>query len=237
MRSVLVVVVGSVLVAAGAFAAEPDTNVGSNSLAYLQAGYSAGGHGRDGAAIGGQFVQAISPRFALEVAGSHVPGRGMRAGATSATLGVLFHLRAPSAKAVPYLALGGGIHHGPELGQGAMRGPGWESGGYPGGMMGNGPGYGPPGSGNGPRPGMPMYGLGPGSGPYGTRSGAFMGTGSGRGYADETSTDPAFLAGGGIRIDLGSSLFLRPDARATIVVSDDDTRVVATWALSIGYGF
>ena len=228
MRSVLVAAVGSMLALGSAFAAEPETVAGSKSLAYLQGGYSAGGT-HDGAAIGGQLVQGLSSRFALEAAAAYVPGRGMRAGATSATLGILFHLRPTSGKAVPYLTLGGGIHHGPARMQDWMRAYGVQADGYRPGMMGNAPGY-------GPQPGMPMYGRTDG-GPWGTRDGGSRNGMNDRGDADDTSTDPAFVAGGGIRIDLGSSLFLRPDARATLVAGDGETRVVGTYALSIGYGF
>jgi hypothetical protein len=50
-------------------------------------------------------------------------------------------------------------------------------------------------------------------------------------------TDPAVSLGGGIRIDLGSRLSLRPDARALVVTSSGESYTVGVFTINLGYRF
>jgi hypothetical protein len=50
-------------------------------------------------------------------------------------------------------------------------------------------------------------------------------------------TDPVVSLGGGLRIDLGSRLYLRPDARALVVVSSDETNTFGLFTVNFGYRF
>jgi hypothetical protein len=52
-----------------------------------------------------------------------------------------------------------------------------------------------------------------------------------------TYTDPALNLGGGVRIDLGPHVFLRPDARALLVAASGDTYTVGVFTIKVGYRF
>lgn len=206
---------------------------------YMQAGYSSGASRMDGAALGGVLVRDLTSRLSLEASAAWL-GQGMGSNGLSATASLLVNLRPASEKAVPYLAIGGGLYRASfDMGHDRFRngmGPGdtaWHGPGMPGpgpGMVGWGPGS------------TPGSGWGPGNGPwnqdqmprfyadrFGDRDGAFD--------RDRSFTDPAIGLGGGIRVDLGSRLYLRPDARALIVTSSGDTRTVGVFAIDFGYRF
>ena len=74
---------------------------------------------------------------------------------------------------------------------------------------------------------MPMF--------YGNRMGP-VGQ-DGHFYGHRSFTDPAVSVGGGIKVDLGSRLSLRPDARALVVTSGRDTYTVGLFTVNFGYRF
>jgi hypothetical protein len=127
---------------------------------------------------------------------------------------------------VPYLTLGGGLYRASfDMGysrfntaSGSDVGPG---------MMGvyrMGSGYG---MGTGQEFGqMPMF--------YASRLGM---RGQDQPFGRESFTDPAVSLGGGIRIDLGSRLSLRPDARALVVASSGESYTVGVFTINLGYRF
>lgn len=170
-----------------------------------------------GAAVGGTLVRDLSPRLALEATGSFL-NRGMGENGLNLSASLLVNLRPGREKAVPYLAVGGGVYRASfDMGNSRFTGPM----GY--GMMGGGPydagrwNYGQ----------MPMF--------YGNRMGPAEQ--DGRAYGHRSFTDPALSLGGGIKVDLGSRLSLRPDARALVVASGGDTYTVGLFTVNFGYRF
>jgi hypothetical protein len=75
---------------------------------------------------------------------------------------------------------------------------------------------------------MPMF--------YANRLGAMMVPADGR-WGERTFTDPALTFGGGVRLDVTRSLYVRPDVRALMVVADGDTFTVGTFSVGLGYRF
>lgn len=174
-----------------------------------------------GAAVGGTITRDLGSRLAIEGSGAYF-GRGMGADALSLSANLLVNLRPRHEKAVPYLAAGGGAYRASfDMGNSRFYGP------MGGGMMG---GYLPYASGGPWNFGqMPMF--------YANRMGNMTYSPDGRFYGQHSFTDPAISLGGGIRVDVGSKLFLRPDARALVVVSNGDSDTVGLFTLNLGYGF
>ena len=227
MRLRFVLVLGCAAVPAMAFAEEGKASSEARKTAlYMQAGYSSGSWDMGGAALGGMLVRDITPRLAVEASAAYL-GHGMGSNGLSASAVLLVHLRPTSEKAVPYLAAGGGIYRASfDMGNGRFNGP-MNMGGS---MM---SGSGMMGLGSAPA-GTPWnYGQMPHF--YGSR----LANGSGQaGHDGERSfTDPAISLGAGIRIDVGSRLFLRPDARALVVTSSGDTNTVGVFTVNLGYRF
>jgi hypothetical protein len=118
----------------------------------------------------------------------------------------------------------------------AQWGPGWMTGGWPdaaqwgpGWMMGrfdwNGAGWtGPTYQGNQ----MPMF--------YASRLGQMMVPANGV-WGRRSFTDPALALGGGVRIDLSDKVYVRPDARALLVVGGGDTYTIGSVSVGVGYRF
>lgn len=213
------------VVAATASAAEEPVAAADNgrNAIYLQAGLASGSSDMGGAAVGGTVIRDLGSRLALEGTGAFL-SRGMGSSALNLSASLLVNLRSRREKAVPYVALGGGLYRtsfdmgssrftGP-MGYGMMRGAG---------MMGVGP-Y-DPGQWNYGQ--MPMF--------YGNRMGA-AGQDA-RAYGHRNFTDPAVNVGGGIKVDLGSRWSLRPDARALVVTSGGDTYTVGLFTVNFGYRF
>ena len=220
--------------AAGASAGdEPSAANGRERNAVsFQAGLSSGSSQSShmaGAAVGGTLVRDLSSRLALEATGSFL-NRGMGENGLNLSASLLVNLRHGREKAVPYLAVGGGVYRasfdmgnsrftGP-MGYGGMMGYGMMGGA---GMMGGGPydagrwNYGQ----------MPMF--------YGRRMGPADQDGRASGH--RSFTDPAMSVGGGFKVDLGSRLSLRPDARALVVASGGDTYTLGLFTVNFGYRF
>jgi len=193
---------------------------------YMQAGYSSGSWEMGGAALGGLLVRDLGSRWAVEASAAYL-GHGMGSNGLSASAALLFNLRPSGEKAVPYLAAGGGLYRASfDMGDGRFSGPmdmrGSMMDGF--GMMGL-----------GPVPGATWnYGQMPHF--YGRR--LANGTSAQMPYSgDRSFTDPAVSLGGGIRIDVGSRLYLRPDARALVVTSGGDTNTMGVFTLNLGYRF
>jgi hypothetical protein len=217
-------VLGLVAMAGSAVAGEEAREQGALGTAfYLQAGASSGSGnmGMAGGALGGSLVVDVGRRLSIEGSGAWLAG-GMGASDLTGSAALLLHVR-PGGKAVPYIALGGGVYRSDTNGVSMMGG----------GMM------------NASSSSMMGYGGSAGSmmGSFG--QGGMMGFDGGRmgstGDGDArwgSSTDPAVSVGGGLRIDVGSRVFLRPDARALVVFSGDgDSRTVGLFTASVGYRF
>lgn len=192
---------------------------------YMQAGYSSGSGDMGGATLGGVFVRGLTSRLAVEASAAYLGGMGSNGLSASAAL--LVHLRPTHEKAVPYLVAGGGLYRASfDMGNRRFNGP-MNMGGS---MM---DGFGMMGVVE-PPAGTPWsYGQMPHF--YGRR---LANTGTQEPYyGDRSFTDPAISLGGGIRIDVGSRLFLRPDARALVVTSSGDTNTVGVFTVNLGYRF
>lgn len=222
-------VVASVAIAAlaslapASLAGETDANhhdaAPKRTALYVQAGLSSGSYDMGGAALGGTIVRDLGSRLAVEGSGAYLT-HGMGSSAVSLSASLLVQLRPRAAKVVPYLAAGGGLYRTSfEMGNGRS--------GSMGGMM----GYGMMGWGTGASSygvSMPMF--------YTDRLAGRPGWQS-QGFGGASFTDPAVNLGGGLRVDLGSRVFLRPDARALIVTAEGDTHTVGVFTVNVGYGF
>lgn len=217
-------VLGLVAVAGPAVAGEEGREQGGLGTAlYLQAGASSGSGnmGMAGGALGGSLVVDVARRLSIEASGAWLGG-GMGASNLTGSAALLLNVR-PGGKAVPYIALGGGVYRSDMNGSSTMGG----------GMM------------NTSSSSMMGYRSGAGSMMGGVGQGGMMGVGGGRmGWTGDgdarwsSSTDPAVSVGGGLRIDVGSRVFVRPDARALIVFSGGaDSRTVGLFTASVGYRF
>lgn len=215
------------VVATTAFASAGDEPSAANgrerNAVSLQVGLSSGSSHMAGAAVGGTLVRDLGSRLALEATGSFL-SRGMGANGLNLSASLLVNLRPGREKAVPYLAAGGGVYRASfDRGNSRFTGPM----GY--GMMGGAGmmGVGPYDAGQWNYGQMPMF--------YGNRMGP-AGQ-EGRAYGHRSFTDPAVSVGGGIKVDLGSRLSLRPDARALVVASGGDTYTVGLFTVNFGYRF
>jgi hypothetical protein len=229
MRLRSVVVLGCAALPAIASAQETGARTSTEKTAvYLQAGYSPSSWHMGGAALGGVLVRDLTSRLSAEASASYL-GRGMGSNGMSAAAALLVHLRPTHEKAVPYLAAGGGFYRASfDMGNprfnGAMNMGGSMMNGFE--MMGA---SGPPGAGTYWDYGqMPHF--------YGAR---FADQPDAREPYDgqRSFTDPVVSLGGGIRIDMGSRLYLRPDLRALMVVSGGETSTSGLFTVNLGYRF
>ena len=219
---------------------EPSTGGGGfGTTVSLQAGLTSGTMDMAGGTLGGTVLKELGSRLAIEGSVSYV-GEGMGGDSLSVTVSALFHLRPTRTRAAPYLALGGGLYRSTfDMGDQRMYGTGGHThdphdrGAMAfgadlhrgAGMMGN--SYGPGGEGNlyGHMPGFYADRLPAGVDPQAARSG------------HRTFTDPAISVGGGVRIGLGSRMFVRPDGRVLVVTSGGDSFTVGVVAVNFGWRF
>ena len=237
----------------GSAAAQTPARVATGqSLVSASGGLSAARSG-NGASVGAAFTLALNERVAIETSGTYLD-RGAGADALHVGADLIVNLLPSSNRMLPYAALGAGMYRAKfdldaERFFGAM-GTLYPAGtpmiplqggrGY--GMMGAGY-YGPSGwndhmwdtRNQGAWPGsvytlqhMPSFYMNR-LGPLTVPAGANWGT--------RTFTDPALTLGGGVRLDLSSHLFVRPDARALVVVGGGDTYTVGMFSFNIGYRF
>ena len=231
---------------------------GPVSLSVL--GGASAGSGNAGAAAGLTIGVDFNDRVSLEGRGVYLD-RGPGQMALDVNASVLVNLLT-GRKAVPYVAIGGGLYRAMfDLGNqrlfGMMAsglpagsqlvplqgGQGW--GAMPGaGMMGGWP------TGQSFGPGwmmggfnwnntavtgatfagsqMPMF--------YARRLGALTVPTAGRMHGPGF-TDPALSFGGGVRLDLTDSIYVRPDVRALTIIGGGDTYTIGSATFSIGYRF
>ena len=194
---------------------------------YMQAGYSSGSSDMGGAALGGMLVRDVTSRLSVEASASYL-GHGMGSNGLAASAALLVHLRPTHEKSVPYLVAGGGLYRASfDMSNRRFNGP-MDMGGS---MM---SGFGMMGVDSMPAGTAWNYGQMPHF--YGRRL-ADGTPNQGPFYGNRSFTDPAISLGGGIRIDLGSRLYLRPDARALVVTSSGDTNTVGVFTVNLGYRF
>ncbi len=237
MRLVALIATGMLTAASLAPAEEAvASRNGSGTTLSLQVGLTSGTMDMPGAALGGTLVQDLGSRVSVEASASSV-GQGMGSNAVSASASLLFNLRASGGKAVPYLSLGGGLYRTSfdmRDGRYGMEGSGmggWGMGGR--GMMG---GWVAPGN-VGPRQVANtdyMYGHMPEF--YRSRFPTAMDPAADM-RSHRSFTDPAVSMGGGVRIELGKSWFIRPDGRALIVMSNGDSYTVGVVTVNFGWKF
>ena len=212
-------------------AAEDQKTEGSGFAVALQGGVATGAS-ETGITLGGAMTYDVSPRLSVEVTGGYFD-RGRGESGASGLASLLVNLRPAGEKVVPYLAVGGGVYHtsfsGPDW-MDALRDfdmpPGFE---MPGGFT-------MPGGFDGGRFAGWRDAIAGMCGPRGGRDGCSWLEGDGLRGLRESSTDGAMTFGGGIRIDLGHGLFVRPDLRA-IVVFGQDTRTLGALNVGVGYRF
>lgn len=206
-----------------------------------------------GASVGGAITFALNERLAIETSGTYLD-RGAGADAMSVGANLIVNLRRPTAKALPYAAIGGGLYRarfdlgtarffgtmGTQYSAGTMMIP--LQGGMGFGMMGA--GYSGASSWNGQMWDTRAQGAWPGAvyAPqhmpsfYVNRLGPMTVPTGGR-WGMRTFTDPALTLGGGVRLDLGRHLSVRPDARALVVIGGGDTYTTAIVSFNVGYRF
>jgi hypothetical protein len=227
MRLRSVVVLGCAALPAIASAQETGEGTGTEKTAvYLQAGYSPSSWHMGGAALGGVLVRDLTSRLSAEASASYL-GRGMGSNGLSASAALLVHLRPTHEKAVPYLAAGGGFYRASfDMGSDRFSGPMDMGGSMMGGsgMMGMG------------WTGADQWDFGQMPHFYGARLADQPGAQQPY-YGQRSFTDPVVSIGGGIRIDLGSQLYLRPDVRALMVVSGGETSTSSLFTVNFGYRF
>ena len=215
-------------------AAEDQKTEGGGFAVALQGGVATGAS-ETGIALGGAMTYEVSPRLSVEVTGAYLD-RGRGESGASGLASLLVNLRPAGEKVVPYLAVGGGVYHT------SFSEPAWRDalgdfelpGGFPrrGGFTMPAGFTMPPGFGGG-RFGGWRDAL---AGVCGERGGCSWLEGNGPRGSRESSTDGAVTFGGGIRIDLGHGLFVRPDLRAIVVVGEE-TRTLGALNVGVGYRF
>jgi hypothetical protein len=197
-----------------------------------------------GATIGGVIVVDITERVGLEVGGNWLAaGRG----SDGVTLGggVIVSLRSQRARTVPFLSAGAAAVRSSfdmddraflgrasgQFGPGASMVP---LGGMPRGGMIHGSYTGPrhwTGNWTGPTvdlSNMPMF--------YQQRLGVMQMDPNGR-WGMRSFTDPALGVGGGVRFNVSERLYVRPDARAIVVLADGDSHTIGMFTIGVGVAF
>jgi len=178
------------------------------------------GFGRGGSdtgfAVGGAFARDLTPRLTVEASGLYLD---QNSGGWSADAGLRLNLLPASRSMVPYFAVSGGLIGGHTRGMdlGGIGPNDQDLMGYLQAHL--------------PRTGMPgriedaMAAL------RGAMQQPGLNLGGGRSY-----TDGMLTMGGGVRFDAGPHVFVRPDARAQLVFSNN-TRVLGLFTLNFGYRF
>ena len=215
MNTINIVFVGAVIVmtaaAQGAWAEQSESPPRDGPVSVSALGGVSFGDDHTGAAGGITLGVDLNERVSLEGRAVYFD-RGRGQSAVEVNAGVLVDLLA-GGRAVPYLSAGGGLYRAMfDFGDGGSVG-----------MMGGfssvngvvGPGQ------------MPMF--------YARRFEAADQIGSG--WHMQGFTDPALSVGGGVRFDLTSHVYLRPDVRALTIFGGRDTYTLGSATLSVGYRF
>lgn len=233
-----------VLMMAGA-AGVPTAFAQSEPRAAVSASVGVGSGSSDtGVGVGGALLVDVHERVSVEGQGLYL-SRGQGADAFSAGGAVLINLLPASEPLVPYAAVGGGVYHvsfdlanprflgpvGTQFGAGSTVCP------APGSGFGSGPGPGfGAGTGTCPATVAGYWGVGALSNFYARRLGplAFPHGGA---WETRTFTDPAVNIGGGLRLNLGEHLMVRPDARALVVLANGETHTLGVFVVHVAYRF
>ena len=225
MSSILarLVVIAALACAASVGAEEPSAAPRSGgTFLSAQAGFSTASPHMSGAAVGAALARDLGPRLALEVSGTYLD-RGSGASAASLTSSLLVRLVPRQDKAVPYLAVGGGLYrtafdtHDPRF-----------SGARVSGLMGSGryrhtmP------------PSPPGWDFGQAPDFYGGRLADAIAR---EGRTNVSFSDPTLTIGAGIWVRLGRSWSIRQDARAQVIVRSGTAYTVGVFTLQVGRGF
>jgi hypothetical protein len=194
--------------------------------------------------VGGRLVFDVTDRVGVEATGAYLD-RGPGSDALSLSGALLVKLVTPDRATVPYLAVGGGLYRAAfDLGHRGLFGglsdqfpTGTQmipiAGTHGFGMM-QGP-YSGPSTWTGPWAGSTyMPNRMPGF--YVERLGRMVVPADGR-WGMRSFTDPTLNFGGGVRFNVTPHLFVRPDARALVVVASGDTYTVGVFSLGLGYRF
>lgn len=192
------------------WAGQESTPVREGPVSISALGGVSGGSGHVGAAAGLTLSVDLSDRVSLEGRSVYFD-RGPSQSAMDMNLSVLVDLMT-GRRAVPYLSVGGGLYRamfdGDDQRFSEMMG-GFASGDQAPGQM-------------------PMF--------YARRYGRMTAATGGRGHMPGF-TDPAVSVGGGMRLDLTSRLYVRPDVRAVTIFGGGDTYTVGSATVSVGYRF
>lgn len=213
----------AVLACAASAGAEERTATPRSNGIFLsaQAGFSTASPHMSGAAVGAALARDLGPRLALEVSGTYLD-RGSGASAASLTSSLLVRLAPRRDKAVPYLAVGGGLYRTVF----DTRDPRF-SGARISGVMGTGR-Y---------RHTMPSsppgWDLGQAPDFYGSRLADAIAR---EGRTNVSFSDPTFSIGAGMWVRLGGSWSVRQDARAQVISRAGRAYTVAVFTLQIGRG-
>jgi hypothetical protein len=238
-RNLLVITAAVVALSAQAALAQPS----NRAVVAFAAGVSTGEH-QTGGAFGGTLVVNLDDWVAVEGTGTYFD-RGSGADAFNVGGSLIVNLAVARSRGVPYVAVGGGVHH-------AVFDLSDER------FFGNRPVPFPPGSrvcaapGTGAGAGhMPGWGVGSATCPanlagyvgvgemprfYGQRLGVLE-VPAGGGWNTRSFTDPAIHFGGGVRINLTERLTVRPDLRALMVFGNGDTHTIGVFVVNMGYRF
>lgn len=178
-------------------------------------GFARGGS-NSGFAVGGAIARDLTPRLTLEAGGAYLD---RQSGAWSADAGIRLNLLPASRSIVPYFAVSGGLIGGQSRGLDL-----------------DGIGHGDQDLVRYLQSRMPQ--SWPGGGRIEDAMAALRtamqqapNLGSGGSY-----TDGMLTMGGGVRLDAGPHVFVRPDVRAQLVFSNN-TRVLGLFTLNFGYRF
>lgn len=201
------------------------------------------GH-RSGGALGASFGLTLTPRVATEFEATYADrGPGVDAYIFEGRVQVALAPR--DSRLVPQVVIGAAAYRASfNMGHRDMFG---QFAGMPGaqyGMMTGGqPYHGGPGSMWGPQPGtrpdwapqsplnvpqIPMF--------YARRMGVVDATADGR-LATRRFTDPAAVFGGGLTFNATKHIYLRPEARALLVIGDGDTYTIGFFGAKVGFRF
>lgn len=233
MRKVLSFAVVLILTGAIPLLAQPvpETSTGpapEPASAVFLTGLSTG-DSETGPVFGGVVSKGLTSRLTLEGQGAWLD-RGPGVNAVTAFGSLVVNLTDPAERVMPFVSVGGGVYHTSfDMGRtGLFGGFGWRDG--PG-MMGGG-WYGP----------GAMFGTGPLPWPghvpqfYARRLGPMDPPLDGH-WQTRSFTDPMIAVGGGVRVDIGSRVFLKPDARALVIFGDGDTYTVGLLSVGLGVKF
>jgi hypothetical protein len=206
---VAAVVIAGILVASGAGAAEGVSTPHGNTTVWFGTGLATG-ESESGAAFRFGVDQVLTGRLSLELAGSYLD-RGPESEAWTGQLGLRLDLVGREERAVPYVALGGGLYR-------ARFG-----------LVASDPdrmNITCGGTGDCPYGGMPRF--------YRRRMSGYT---DARWPEHRSFTDPMVAIGGGARWDATPRLVIIPDARALFVTGDGDTVTIGVFTLNVGYRF